>query len=756
MPSARPVQDLQHDHDHGHAHAPADAPAHGHAAGSCCAAPAPASGAAGQAPWPADAPSSLLRIAAMDCPTEEALLRKSLGKLPGVLALDFDLMARTLRVAHRLDSPQPLLDAVARLGMQAQVLEGAVPLDKTPAPSVPRAERWRVGIAGLLALSSEAIAYITGQDQSWMAALPALAAVALAGLPTLRKGWIALRSLTLNIHLLMSLAVAGAVALGQWPEAAMVVWLFAVAEMLEAMSLDRARNAIRSLVALAPAAALVKQADGRWAEQPVAEVGLGAQLRVKPGESIALDGRVLCGASSVNEASITGESLPVPKAVGDAVLAGTVNQQGLLEIEVTATQQNSLLARIARSVQQAQSQRAPTQRFVDRFSRVYTPVVVLIALAVALLPLLLGEPFAVWLYRALVMLVIACPCALVISTPVTVVSGLTAAARRGILVKGGLYLEQGRRIRHLALDKTGTLTEGRPVLTDAVPLGDLPAHELLRLAASLDALSTHPVAAAIVSAYSAGNSAALAEVQGFEALPGRGVRGQIDGQPLHLGNQRLMAELGLADTALDTRLQALEAEGKTVMALARGTQLLGLLAVADVVRPHSREAVAALQALGIRTVMLSGDNQRTVDAVAAQLGITDARGQLLPEDKLNAVAALAGQGAVAMVGDGVNDAPALARADIGIAMGAAGSATALETADVALMQDDLRKLPEFIALSRRTARVLTQNMVLALGLKAIVFGFSLFGMASLWMAVFADAGASVLVVFNGLRLLRKT
>lgn len=733
---------VSHDHDHDHAH---DHCCHG----------APAAVPPAPADLPAGTRFSLLRIAAMDCPTEEALLRKTLTPMSGVLALDFDLMARTLRVAHELTDTAPLLAAVARVGMQAELLQPGAPAPALETgPSVPVAQRWRIAAAGLLAISSEAIAYISGNETSLPVALLALGAVALAGLPTLRKGWIALRSLALNIHLLMSLAVLGALALGQWPEAAMVIWLFAVAEMLEALSLDRARNAIRSLVALAPAQAMVLQAGGQWAEQAVAQLDIGVRLRVRPGEAVALDGRVVAGASSVNEASITGESLPVPKAVGDAVLAGTVNQQGLLEVEVTATQQNSLLARIAQSVQQAQGQRAPSQRFVDRFAAIYTPVVVVFALLLAVVPpLLLGQPFADWVYRALVMLVIACPCALVISTPVTVVSGLAAAARRGMLIKGGLYLEQGRQIRTLALDKTGTLTEGKPRLTDLLRLSDV---DVLHLAASLDALSSHPVAAAIVNAQAQrAPQQALAAVADFEALPGRGVRGRINGELLQLGNHRLLEELGLCTPAIEQQLETLEAQGKTVMILSREQQVLGLLAVADTLRPHSGEAINQLQALGIRTVMLSGDNQRTVDAVAAQLGLDDARGQLLPDDKLQAIAGFSAQGVVAMVGDGVNDAPALARADIGIAMGAAGSATALETADVALMQDDLRKLPEFIALSRRTAAVLQQNLVLALGLKAVVFVLSLMGLATLWMAVFADAGASVLVVLNGLRLLRQ-
>ena len=696
-------------------------------------------------------------IEKMDCPTEEALLRKALEGLPGVAALQFDLMSRTLTVSHSLDDASPITAAIERLGM-APVLRAS----SRPAPAVTsefgsgisKSQSLRMAAAGVLAIGAEVMAF-SGMGESSLPVVGAsLAAIALGGIETLKKGWIALRSRSLNMNLLMTVAVIGAALIGQWPEAAVVIWLFGIAEMIEALSLDRARNAIRKLMDLAPETALVKQPDGRWEEVKAETVPLSALVRVRPGERIALDGVVVSGASAVNQAPITGESMPVEKNPGDTVFAGTINERGTLEFEVRSRKGETTLDRIARSVQDAQGQRAPTQRFVDRFASVYTPVVFALAIAIAVIPpLFFGGGWFDWVYKALVMLVIACPCALVISTPVTVVSGLAAAARRGILVKGGLYLEQGRMLRSVALDKTGTLTHGRPSLTETVPVASMPREEVLRVAASLDALSEHPVATAIVNGY---GDRPHATVQRFEALAGRGVKGDIDGQTYYIGNQRLATELGVATEPVRTLLEQFEAQAKTAVVLATAQQALAVLAVADTVRNSSKQAVAELKRLGVEPVMLTGDNSKTAQAVAAQVGITDARGELLPHDKLEAIEKLAAQGPVGMVGDGVNDAPALAKSSIGFAMGAAGTDTAIETADVALMQDDLRKLPEFIALSRRVGGILKANITFAIGTKAVFMVLAFTGHASLWLAILADMGASLVVVFNGLRLLGRS
>ncbi|CAB3899816.1 heavy metal translocating P-type ATPase [Achromobacter mucicolens] len=751
----------RHDgHDHsepGHQHADA-APGHAHGADACCghahadAVLQPAAAAATLTAGPGQL-LARLRIGQMDCPTEETLIRKKLDGVDGVHALDFNLMQRILTVVHAEGALDRIVAAIKSLDMTPEPLaDGAA---AAPAPAAKAVNWWLIGGAGVLAALSEVSHYLDAP--LLVTALLAVAAILACGVSTYRKGWIAVRNGNLNINALMSIAVTGAVLIGQWPEAAMVMFLFNVAELIEARSLDRARNAVRGLLDLAPETATLRQADGSWVEVPAASLQPGGIVRVRPGERIAADGIVVNGTSAVDQSPITGESLPVEKTQDDPVFAATINTSGSFEYRVTAAAGNTTLARIIHAVEQAQGARAPTQRFIDRFSRIYTPAVVAIALAVAVLPpLLWGQPWFDALYRALALLIIACPCALVISTPVSIVSGLTAASRRGILVKGGVYLEEGRNLKWLALDKTGTLTHGKPVQTD---LQDWDAaapgpHPAALVAASLAARSDHPVSLAVANAARQAGSTLL-EVEAFTALPGRGVSGQVGGQTYHLGNRRLMRELGVSSAALDTRFDELESQGKSVIALSDGSRVLAVAAVADTVKPTSAQAIADLHGLGVRTLMLTGDNTPTAQAIARQVGIDEARGDQLPEDKLAAIESkLAPDVRVGMVGDGINDAPALARADIGFAMGAAGTGTAIETADVALMDDDLRKIGTFLRLSRATHRILVQNIALALGIKVVFLALAVTGHATLWMALFADVGASLLVVANGLRLLR--
>jgi Cd2+/Zn2+-exporting ATPase len=692
--------------------------------------------------------TTVLYIAAMDCPTDEGLIRARLAGMPSIGDLQFNLLKRTLTLRH---APAALADAVAAiaaLGFTAKPGSAAAP---PPAEQPARTTWWPLAVSGVAAVAAEATEWAGGNGRLVLAL--AVVAILTGGLPTYRKGWIALRHLNLNMNALMSIAVTGAIVIGHWPEAAMVMFLFALAEVIEAQSLDRARNAIRGLLDLAPATATVQQPDGQWIEVPAHKVPLAAVVRVRPGERIALDGQVTAGRSTVNQAPITGESLPVDKAEGDTVFAGTINEVGSFEYRVTARADDSTLARIIHAVESAQGSRAPTQRFVDRFARIYTPAVFAVALLVAVVPpLAFDTTWMPWIYKALVLLVVACPCALVISTPVTIVSGLASAARRGILIKGGVYLEGGRALKALALDKTGTLTHGEPAQTDFELLaGD--AATVRALAAGLAARSDHPVSQAVARAAQAAGVEPR-DVDQFTALPGRGVTGRIDGHEFHLGNYRLSLDLGYGGPELETRLERLERQGKTAVLLIGSQGVLAIFAVADTVRDSSRQAVAELHGLGVHTVMLTGDNSHTAEAIAAQVGIDEARGNLLPGDKLTAIEALqAVHGTVGMVGDGINDAPALARAEIGFAMGAAGTDTAIETADVALMTDDLRKIPEFIRLSRTTGRVLKQNIALALGIKTVFFALTFSGQATMWMAVFADMGASLIVVLNGLRLL---
>ncbi|MFF5863739.1 heavy metal translocating P-type ATPase [Pseudomonas sp. NPDC012596] len=742
-----------HSHEHDHAHG-GESHCHDAHAHSCCGSSAAPALVQLSEKASDTARLSRFRIQAMDCPTEQTLIQDKLGKLAGIEQLEFNLINRVLGVRHTLAGTVDIERAIDSLGMKAEPL--ADDQEDSAAAPLPVKTRWLpLALSGAAAVAAE-IVHFSALAPEWVVAALALAAILGCGLGTYKKGWIALRNRNLNINALMSIAVTGAVLIGQWPEAAMVMVLFTIAELIEARSLDRARNAIGGLMQLTPDMATVQQADGQWREVEVRQVALGAQVRVRPGERIGLDGEVTSGQSSVDQAPITGESLPVEKAAGDKLFAGTINQAGALEYRVTAAAGHSTLARIIKAVEEAQGARAPTQRFVDTFSRIYTPVVFALALAVAIIPpLFLAGAWFDWVYRALVLLVVACPCALVISTPVTIVSGLAAAARKGILIKGGVYLEGGRRLDFLALDKTGTLTHGKPVQTDAKVLDPLFEGRAQALAASLADRSDHPVSAAIAQ-FGKAQGLALSEVSGFAALAGRGVRGDIDGHTYHLGNHRLVEELGLCSPQLEAQLDELERQGKTVVLLLDRSGPLALFAVADTVKDTSRQAIAELHALGIKTVMLTGDNPHTAQAIAAQVGIDRAEGNLLPADKLTTIEQLYAQGhRVGMVGDGINDAPALARAEIGFAMAAAGTDTAIETADVALMDDDLRKIPAFVRLSRQSAAILTQNIVLALGIKAIFLAMTFAGMATLWMAVFADMGVSLLVVFNGLRLLRK-
>lgn len=584
----------------------------------------------------------------------------------------------------------------------------------------------------------------------------AVLAIALAGLGVYKAGLRDLLRLRLGIHALMTVAVTGAFLIGQWPEAAMVMALYAAAEHIEDQAMDKARLAIRGLLQLAPETADVLQDDGSTRRMAAGQVPLGAVLRIAPGARVPLDGEVTAGESSVNQAPITGESALAHKGPGDALYAGSINQDGELQVRVTAPANDSLIARIVHAVEQAQASKAPTQRFVDRFARIYTPIVLALAIALGLLaPWVMDWSWHQAAYQALALLVIACPCALVLSTPVTVVSALTAAARRGILIKGGSALEGARRLKAIALDKTGTLTTGTPRLVHWQAWGGAPAHAMARHAYALAVRSDHPVSRAIAEGLAAEQASPIAAAaQSLQALPGRGVQAQINGETWTLANLRWVGEQGWESAGLQAALIEQEEQGRTVTLLANRQGVQALFAVADPLRPQAREAVARLQALGVTPVVLSGDNTATVRTMAAEAGIADARGNLLPEDKLAALAQMQRDvGPTAMTGDGINDAPALAQADIGFAMGGMhATGMAMETADVVLMNDDLRRLPEVVDLSRRAHSVLWQNITLALGIKLAFFALAVSGHASMWLAVLADMGVSLLVVANGLRM----
>lgn len=616
----------------------------------------------------------------------------------------------------------------------------------------------RLAASLLAAVAAELLHYFAPETTAWHVAGMAVAAlaIALAGIGIYQSGLRSLLRGKLGIDSLMAVAVTGAFLIGQWPEAAMVMALYALAELIEHRAADRARHAISGLMVLAPEQADVLGEDGSWRRAAARDVAVGATVRVRPGERLPFDGVVSTGSGAVDQASVTGESMPVDKVPGDALFAGTINLGSELQFRVTAAAGNTTLDRIIHAVEQAQTSRAPTQRFVDRFAAVYTPAVFLIALAVAILaPLLLGWGWQDAIYKALVLLVIACPCALVLSTPVTVVSALTAGARRGILIKGGNHLEAARTLKAIALDKTGTITEGKPKLVHwQVWDGAQPA-DVQRAAAGLAGRSDHPVSRAILAGLDEKQRADAYDFTDFKALPGLGTEGRVAGDLLVLGNHRLIEDRGQCSDALEAVLREHERQGRTVTLLASARGVIGVFAVADTVKPQARDAIAELGRLGIAPVMLTGDNEATARAVAAQAGITELRGNLLPEEKQGAIRELQRRhGPTGMTGDGINDAPALAQADIGFAMGKAGTDIAMEAADVVIMNDDLHRLAETVRLSRRTHGVLWQNISLALGIKLVFLLLAVAGQATMWMAVFADMGASLLVIGNGLRLLR--
>ncbi|MBL9154764.1 MAG: cadmium-translocating P-type ATPase [Verrucomicrobiae bacterium] len=571
----------------------------------------------------------------------------------------------------------------------------------------------------------------------------------------------ALRKLRLDINVLMTVAVIGAWIIGEYAEAASVVFLFALSELLESWAAGRARRAVDALLKLSPPTALVRLSDGSEKETPVEEVEVGTEILIKSGSRIPLDGEVITGSSSVNQAPITGESLPVEKQAGDSVFAGTVNGEGSLVVRVSKPAASSTLARIIQLVGEAEENKPPTQRFVDRFAAIYTPAVFVLAILVALVPpLMFGQPWLFWIYRSLVLLVIACPCALVIATPVSIVSGLTALARRGVLVKGGVHLEAVGKLRALAVDKTGTITQGTPKVVGIISQSALSEDEILARAAAINSHSEHPIAIAITEAARA-KGLVIPSIENYVSITGRGATATIEGHPHFIGNHKLTHETGLCGPGIEGILSSIEEKGQSLAVIGHAPhdgcdgEILGIIAIADTLRPEVVEALREIHAAGIEEViMLSGDNQRTASTIAKQAGIDEALGDLLPEQKVDHVRRLVEKYRhVGMIGDGVNDAPALAIATVGFAMGAIGSDTAIETADIALMKDDLRKVAETVRIGRRTVRIIQFNVAFALSIKALFLILAFLDMAGLWLAILADTGATLLVILNSLRLL---
>ena len=705
-----------------------------------------------------------LRVRGLDCPNEVVPIRAALEGAPGVLGLGFDLAEGSVTVDFDPDatSPERLVRILAdRAKMTAE------PIAKHIAPETVRLEgraaavvrRWLpTAVAGLGLAFGVVLERLDGP--SWILFGIAVAAGALDIVP---KAWRSVRQRRLDIHVLMSVALLGALALGQWDEAATIAFLFELSEAVESFTLGRARRAVRRLLEVAPETAEIIEADGTTRVVAAGSLRAGDRVRVRAGVRVPIDGRVVSGRSSVDQKSITGESVPVTRGPGDEVFAGTVNGEGALEVEAARPLDDAVVTRIVERVREAQKGRTPVERTIERFAAVYTPLVVALAALTALVPPLVllstGMPagevaWRLWASRALVLLVIACPCALIIATPVAIVSALAAAARRGILIKGGQYLEEFARLRTLAFDKTGTLTRGEPDVVEVVPAGGREGDDVLRIAAALGDRGGHVLGRAIAR-HARDLRLDVPAADDYRAVPGLGATGRVAETDYHIGSHRYIDEVGLCESGFHASLGAAEAGEGTAVALTDPLGPIGWIRLADRPRPEAAVVLAELHAMGLETAMLTGDNAPTARAVAGALGITEQRAGLMPEDKAVAVAELdARRGPTGMVGDGVNDAPALAAARVSVSLGGIGSAAALETADIVLMADDLTGLPWLLRHARRTLSRIHQNIALAVGAKLVVMSLAVVGLAGLWAAVAADVGMSVLVTLNALRLLR--
>ncbi|SDH75920.1 heavy metal translocating P-type ATPase [Paenibacillus naphthalenovorans] len=696
---------------------------------------------------------NVYRVQGFTCTHCAAIFEKNVKNLPGVQDAQVNFGASKITVFGNT-SIEELEKAGAFENLKVtpdkeRAVEKKEPLWK---------ENWNVIVSALLLIAG----YFLGEQygEGLLSSLTYGASMLIGGYELFKKGLKNLFRLQFDMNTLMTVAIIGAAAIGEWGEGATVVILFAISEGLERYSMEKARQSIHSLMDIAPKEALIRRGSTELTVN-VDDIRVGDIMIVKPGQKLAMDGVVIKGESNVNQAAITGESIPVAKTVDDEVYAGTLNEEGLLEVQVTKTVEDTTIAKIIHLVEEAQAERAPSQAFVDQFAKYYTPAIMIAAVLVAVIPpLFVGSSWGEWIYRGLALLVVGCPCALVISTPVSIVTAIGNAAKRGVLIKGGIHLEEAGRISAVAFDKTGTLTKGVPQVTDFITIGKNlfgKNNEILRIAAILEKGSQHPIASAIVRKAEAVQVDFKADAEEFSSLTGKGVKGKVDGQLYYMGSPKLFSELQTSiDKEILTQIGELQNQGKTVMLLGTEENILALIAVADEVRDSSQHVIYKLHELGMKkTVMLTGDNQATADAIGKRLGIAEVKAELLPQDKLEYIKTLRSQyGNVAMIGDGVNDAPALAASTVGIAMGGAGTDTALETANIALMGDDLSKLPYTISLSRKTLAIIKQNIAFSLGIKVLALLFIVPGWLTLWLAIFADMGATLMVTLNSLRLLQ--
>ena len=687
-------------------------------------------------------------ITCLDCAQK---FEKAVGGMPGVIKASLNTMTGKLTVEGKAD-----LAGIRQLGLEENyTIQPEAGQAAQPKQQKGEKTDWELRRAILAGLSLVVGYCLEKFGVTGAVYIPIyVATVVLGGWGNFRKAARALPRGNFNMSVLMSIAVVGAMAIGQYEEGATVAFLFAISEMLESWTMEKARRSIREMMDIAPKVARVRRGNDEK-DIPVEEIIVGDVMIIRPGEKIAMDGIIVKGESAINQSAITGESIPTEKGPGGEVFAGTLNTYGSLEVEVTKRVQDTTIAKIIHMVEEAHGNRAPSQAFVEKFAAVYTPIVILLAVGIIFIPpLFFGLEWSPWIYRGLALLVVACPCALVVSTPVAIVSAISVAAKNGILIKGGIHLEEAGSISAIAFDKTGTLTKGEPAVTDIILLNGLSEEALLAISAGLETRSEHPLAVAIVKAAEE-RKVKVVPAEDFKSITGRGAQGSVNGEIVYIGNPRLFTELAISMDSIAVHVERLQGEGKTVMLVGTREKFLGIIAVADEVRENSEKTIAALKQAGIaHTIMLTGDNEATARGMAAKVGIDEFRAELLPQDKVEAIEELLKKyGKVAMVGDGVNDAPALALATVGIAMGGAGTDTALETADIALMADDLRMLPFTIRLSRNALAIIRQNITFALAIKLIAVLAVFPGWLTLWLAILADMGASIIVTLNSLRLL---
>jgi Zn2+/Cd2+-exporting ATPase len=686
-------------------------------------------------------------IEGMDCGSCAKSIENHLNTLPSVKNVSVNFSTGKMKIEHS-GSVEGIMTEVSKIGYKASLQSNKKSIQRNKKKN----ENGLVILSGVL-IALGFIGSFNGISALMSAILYAIAMV-ISGYKPVKSAFYAIKSRSLDMNVLMSAAAIGAALIGEWLEGATVVWLFAIGNYLQTKSIERTRNSIRNLMDLAPQEAWV-QVGSEIIKKPVEEITIGDIIIVKPGDKIPLDGEIIQGESSVNQAPITGESIPVDKNIGDTVYAGTINEHGSLEIKVTKLVEDTTISKIIHLVEEAQEQKAPTEAFIDKFASIYTPVVFILALAVMVLPPLLGfGTWGEWFYKGLELLVVACPCALVISTPVAIVSAIGNAAKNGVLIKGGTFLEKAGAITAIAFDKTGTLTEGRPKVTEIKAL-NVSEEELLSIVLTLEDYSTHPIAKAIVG-YANEKSIQHKNGELFKSIVGKGVQATIEGDIFYAGNLKLFEEMNVSLEDVKKHVQEIQNKGKTVVIVGTQHQVIGMIAVSDTIRETTASALKALKQSGVnQTVMLTGDNEGTAKMIASEANVNRYFAELLPEDKVDAIKKLQNEGhKVAMVGDGINDAPALATADLGIAMGGAGTDTAMETADIVLMADNLDKLPHTMKLSRKSLTIIKQNIWFSIIIKVIALVLIFPGWLTLWMAVLSDTGAALIVILNAIRLLK--